>query len=475
MAMMMTGRVLLVCALCVLWCGVSVVAVPAADVSGGGDGGADVSGRQPKPPQLETTPSNIQDPKRPSANVDEPMLEVAATSLEGTGGDDVEDGDGEDEEEGQLVRKDNEGIRAQEQHDEHDRQNDQHDGEKERNANDPKSGKEGKTPGKDPAKETGLQSTPEDDSPSHLPNDARRGNTQEPRNASPPGNDDRKQDSLNVSQDAPIKFTPDTILSSSSTGGNGADNSHENQREAKNAQQASAGVKQHDAESGEKSAAPTKGEGESQLPVTADEKTSNTTIPGISVSSSAATTAVRSETSTESSRTISDLSPSSSEDDALPKNTPDGDDASHITEDVVSPIAGTPIPQQTAAQTNHTPTPDDSDSSTAAPPAGESDAATTTTPNNHDARSLNNNGNNTFTEEVDQKEATRKPKSAPESTDTAAANSEASTTAINISTNTTNKTTTGDSDSSTAVSHTTSPLLLLLVVACAAAAAVVAA
>ncbi|KAF8301158.1 Mucin-associated surface protein (MASP), subgroup S133 [Trypanosoma cruzi] len=41
MAMMMTGRVLLVCALCVLWRGVCVVAVPAADVAGGGDGGAD--------------------------------------------------------------------------------------------------------------------------------------------------------------------------------------------------------------------------------------------------------------------------------------------------------------------------------------------------------------------------------------------------------------------------------------------------
>ncbi|KAF8281955.1 Mucin-associated surface protein (MASP), subgroup S025 [Trypanosoma cruzi] len=115
----------------------------------------------------------------------------------------------------------------------------------------------------------------------------------------------------------------------------------------------------------------------------------------------------------------------------------------------------------------------DSESSPTAPPAGESDAATTTTTNNHDARGLNNNGNNTFTEEVDQKEATRKPKNAPESTDTAAANSEASATAINISTNTTNKTTTGDS--STAVSHTTFPLLLLLAVACAAAAAVVAA
>ncbi|ESS62893.1 mucin-associated surface protein (MASP) [Trypanosoma cruzi Dm28c] len=118
----------------------------------------------------------------------------------------------------------------------------------------------------------------------------------------------------------------------------------------------------------------------------------------------------------------------------------------------------------------------DSDSSPTAPSAGESDAATTTTPNNHDARSLNNNGNNTFTEEVDQKEAAIKPNSAPDSTDTAAANSEASTTAITISTNATNKTTTGDSDSSTAVSHATSPLLLLLpVVACAAAAAVVAA
>ncbi|ESS59089.1 mucin-associated surface protein (MASP) [Trypanosoma cruzi Dm28c] len=116
----------------------------------------------------------------------------------------------------------------------------------------------------------------------------------------------------------------------------------------------------------------------------------------------------------------------------------------------------------------------DSENSPTAPSAGESDAATTTIPNNHDARSLNNNGNITFTEEVDQKEAAIKPKSAPDSTDTAAANSEASTTAVNISTNTTNKTTTGDSDSSTAVSHT-SPPLLLLVVACAAAAAVVAA
>ncbi|ESS55506.1 mucin-associated surface protein (MASP) [Trypanosoma cruzi Dm28c] len=117
----------------------------------------------------------------------------------------------------------------------------------------------------------------------------------------------------------------------------------------------------------------------------------------------------------------------------------------------------------------------DSESSSTAPSAGESDAATTTTPNNHDARSLNNNGNNTFTEEVDQKEAAIKPKSAPDSTDSAAANSEASTTAITISTNATNKTTTGDSDGSITVSHTTSPLLLLLVVLCAAAAAVVAA
>ncbi|EKF29557.1 mucin-associated surface protein (MASP), putative [Trypanosoma cruzi marinkellei] len=39
MAMMMTGRVLLVCALCVLWCG-AAVAVSAADEAGGGDGSA---------------------------------------------------------------------------------------------------------------------------------------------------------------------------------------------------------------------------------------------------------------------------------------------------------------------------------------------------------------------------------------------------------------------------------------------------
>ncbi|KAF8281198.1 Mucin-associated surface protein (MASP), putative, partial [Trypanosoma cruzi] len=39
MAMMMTGRVLLVCALCVLWCG-AAVAVSSADGGGGGDGSA---------------------------------------------------------------------------------------------------------------------------------------------------------------------------------------------------------------------------------------------------------------------------------------------------------------------------------------------------------------------------------------------------------------------------------------------------
>ncbi|KAF8278498.1 Mucin-associated surface protein (MASP), subgroup S006 [Trypanosoma cruzi] len=356
MAMMMTGRVLLVCVLCVLWCGSG--GGFAEDESPAVGASADVGGRQPKPPRLDTTPSNVQGPKIPSADVGVPMLEVADTSLEGTDGDDVED-----EEEEQSAGKGNGGIRAQGQHGEHDRQNDQHDGEKERNADDPKLGKEGEAPGKDPATERGLQSTPEDGSASHLPNDARRGNAQEPRNASPPGNDDRRQDLLNVSQDAPVKFAPDTILSSSSTGGHGADNSHGNQREAKKAQQTSAGVKQHDAESGEKSAAPTKGGGESQLPVTADEKKSNTTMPGISVSSSAATTAVRSEASTEGSRTISDLSPSSSEDDARPKNTPDGDDASHITEDVVSPSAGTPMPQQTAAQKDATTTPGDSDGS----------------------------------------------------------------------------------------------------------------
>ncbi|PBJ79315.1 mucin-associated surface protein [Trypanosoma cruzi cruzi] len=39
--MMTTGRVLLVCALCVLWCCVAAVAVSAAGAAGGGDGGAD--------------------------------------------------------------------------------------------------------------------------------------------------------------------------------------------------------------------------------------------------------------------------------------------------------------------------------------------------------------------------------------------------------------------------------------------------
>ncbi|EKF30760.1 mucin-associated surface protein (MASP), putative [Trypanosoma cruzi marinkellei] len=84
----------------------------------------------------------------------------------------------------------------------------------------------------------------------------------------------------------------------------------------------------------------------------------------------------------------------------------------------------------TTVEGSNTVTPGDGESSPTAPPAGESDAATNTTPNNHVARNLNNNGNNTITAEVDQKEATRKTQGAPDSTNTAAANSQASATAI---------------------------------------------
>ncbi|EKF29504.1 mucin-associated surface protein (MASP), putative, partial [Trypanosoma cruzi marinkellei] len=121
-------------------------------------------------------------------------------------------------------------------------------------------------------------------------------------------------------------------------------------------------------------------------------------------------------------------------------------------------LKGTKTPHTTVEGSN-TVTPSNGESSPTAPPAGESDVATTTTPNTHDASNLNNDGDNTFTAEVDLKEATTKPKSASDSTVTAAANSEASAAATTITTNTTTKATTGEKDGSTAVSHTASPLL----------------
>ncbi|PBJ68072.1 mucin-associated surface protein [Trypanosoma cruzi cruzi] len=120
---------------------------------------------------------------------------------------------------------------------------------------------------------------------------------------------------------------------------------------------------------------------------------------------------------------------------------------------------------------------DDNDSSPAASTAERPTAGTRSTQTPGDASDLEQSNNDDVNDDVAHKDKTAEFETASGNRDTQADNDEIYTTVPENATNKTSNTEiTADSDSSTAVSHTTSPLLLLLlVVACAAAAAVVAA
>ncbi|EKF32241.1 mucin-associated surface protein (MASP), putative [Trypanosoma cruzi marinkellei] len=106
---------------------------------------------------------------------------------------------------------------------------------------------------------------------------------------------------------------------------------------------------------------------------------------------------------------------------------------------------------------------------------GSPAAVTATTPDvRTESKPTTNDLKPPSTEGATQVSTTPDGNDASDSTEKAASQSVGYTTATKIATNSTNQTTTVESDSSTAVSHTTSPLLLLLVVACAAAAVVAA-
>ncbi|EKF26010.1 mucin-associated surface protein (MASP), putative [Trypanosoma cruzi marinkellei] len=126
-------------------------------------------------------------------------------------------------------------------------------------------------------------------------------------------------------------------------------------------------------------------------------------------------------------------------------------------------------------QNGNTATAANVDSSTATSLAAEPDTATTsTTTTNPDTNNLNRDDVKVTTEKKAPKDLKTNLNSASGSTETATANNEVPRTAPDYANDKKSTTTPGDSDGSTAASHTTFPLLLLLV-ACAAAAAVVAA
>ncbi|EKF98838.1 mucin-associated surface protein (MASP), putative, partial [Trypanosoma cruzi] len=92
MATMMTGRVLLVCALCVLWCVTAGGRCDEEETAGSGTGG----GSLPESKQLETSPQDTQGPKDEARSLEGKEL---LTSSEDEAEEEEEDNDDDDEEE----------------------------------------------------------------------------------------------------------------------------------------------------------------------------------------------------------------------------------------------------------------------------------------------------------------------------------------------------------------------------------------
>ncbi|PBJ68752.1 mucin-associated surface protein [Trypanosoma cruzi cruzi] len=90
---LMTGRVLLVCALCVLWCVTPGGRCDGGETAGSGSGG----GPRPESKQLETSPQGTQGPKDEARSVEE--KELLTSSEDEAEEHDEEDNVGDDEEE----------------------------------------------------------------------------------------------------------------------------------------------------------------------------------------------------------------------------------------------------------------------------------------------------------------------------------------------------------------------------------------
>ncbi|PBJ68727.1 mucin-associated surface protein [Trypanosoma cruzi cruzi] len=100
MAMMMTGRVLLVCALCVLWCVTAGGRCDGGETAGSGTGG----GSLPESKQLETSPQDTQGPKDEARSLEGKEL---LTSSEDEEEEEEEDNDDDDDEEEEEKEKSN--------------------------------------------------------------------------------------------------------------------------------------------------------------------------------------------------------------------------------------------------------------------------------------------------------------------------------------------------------------------------------
>ncbi|EKG00917.1 mucin-associated surface protein (MASP), putative [Trypanosoma cruzi] len=345
--MMMTGRVLLVCALCVLWCVTPGGRCDEGKMAGSGSGG----GRPPESKELEKSPEGPQGLQGGVPGVKENVTPAFPTPTEEE--DDYEEADSDDDEDGET--EEGEGKR--------------------RTAG--QSNKEGTVlPDSGSSEENLIGSRQEKDPAIPSTQGISHSNSREQ-------NANLMQTEVEGKKDAdkrpPSAENPLTTVNGENTlpGGivgvnpppppkdsfdsreqSGEDTTSEGKKSVPSPETAVT-PQSHRGEGSE-------GTGEDTKATTVIANTTDTTNKQSSDSSTAAAAAVQPKDGMESNPAKNDLSPLSTEDATQLSTAPDAEGASNSEENTKSQSAGNPnITIATATQTNHTTTPGDSDGSTA--------------------------------------------------------------------------------------------------------------
>ncbi|PBJ70439.1 mucin-associated surface protein [Trypanosoma cruzi cruzi] len=343
MAMMMTGRVLLVCALCVLWCGTAGAAADGSEeravVSGAGGGSLPESKgvvKFPEGPQgLKNEAGDVKGKKTPASSEDE-------------ADDDDEEENNDDDDAGTDEEEITEGQSDQEV----------------TVKSDPNSGEKNFIGSRRESHQSILS-----------PGDISHSDSREPNsNLMQP-----EFEGTNTDENTPAVENPLTPVNGEQTlpeavvGGNlpsppkdgvdsheqsGEDTTSEDEKNVPSPETA-ATPQSHRGEGSE-------GTGEDTKATTVIANTTDTTNKQSSDGSTAAAAAVQPEDGMESNPAKNDLSPPSTEDAAQLSTAPDAEGASNSEENTKSQSAGNPnVTIAIATQTNHTTKPGDSDGSTA--------------------------------------------------------------------------------------------------------------
>ncbi|EAN88755.1 Mucin-associated surface protein (MASP) [Trypanosoma cruzi] len=366
MAMMMTGRVLLVCALCVLWCGAAVVVSSEPDVDGTSGDSASRGGISLESPPTVLSPL--------------PPVKSDFAEDEGEGVSGKEEMERSSEEEGSapvLDTKKSTPIKPQQEatHTLAGKTSEGMDGVagvegggKEKKAEEKKDDKSKEKPGSTLLTVSGSNLTGEQNPRVHPPGGTQESEVVNPLTDSSPGIGVQQQVSLGLLEGAPAKSTTDANPSSLSTGGRGFDNGEGREDGSGITELPAAREGQIEMEDGGRKVKSTTGvEKELQSPVNKAANTSETVINGYRKSRPTAATALQSDDGSESNPATNGLNHSSSEGIAHLSTTPDPEDASEGTENATSQSAEIPTAPINTVKTNDTAIPGDSDGSTAIP------------------------------------------------------------------------------------------------------------